>query len=252
MKKLSHENVVQLHEVIDDESSDQLFLVLDYVENGVLLSWDDDSSRFTAQRGDMPDPVTGAMLFSEERAAAIITDILHGLEYLHLHQIAHRDLKPDNILLDSKGSAKIADFGVAHYFEEEAHKEARSTRELSRSQSRGQVSRTEGTYSFWAPEMCEGGTFSAYATDVWAVGVCAFAMVFGLLPYSGDDGVASLFESIKRDELKFPGPLSPEGQDFLRGLLTKDQAARTSLGDALAHPWLHRAPKKSYVLQVPS
>ena len=98
---------------------------------------------------------------SESAASSLCLDILHGLEYLHLHHIAHRDLKPENVLLATRGDgtvvAKIADFGVSHYFEDEEEKEFRSMNVLSRSESRGQLGKTEGTYYFWAPEMCDRG-----------------------------------------------------------------------------------------------
>lgn len=160
-----------------------------------------------------------------------------------MHHVAndHTDLKPENILLSSDGRVMIADFGVAHYFKEEEGKERRSAKELSRSMSRGQITRTEGTYSFWAPEMCEGlGTFSAYACDLWAVGVCAFCMIFGAPPFSGDNAV-TLFNSIQNDPLIFPSPLSEHGEHFLRGILAKSPKERFALSDALGHLWLKGA-----------
>lgn len=86
-----------MHEVIDDDTSNQLFLVLDFVDYGVLLTWDSDEMLFNAPHGDIQ--LDDRCIFSEERAAMFATDILRGLKYLHLHHIAHRDLKPENILL---------------------------------------------------------------------------------------------------------------------------------------------------------
>ncbi len=171
MKKLEHRNLVRLHEVMDDDEDDSMFMVLEYVDGGCVLDWDEDSRTFYGKLGDAP-----AGLFTEARTVAVCLDILNGLEYLHLHHIAHRDLKPENVLLkivppssssSSSSSppqivAKIADFGVAHYFEDEEQKEFRSPKLLARSDSRGQLSKTEGTYYFWAPEMCDraGASFS--------------------------------------------------------------------------------------------
>jgi [calcium/calmodulin-dependent protein kinase] kinase len=166
------------------------------------------------------------------------------------------DLKPENILLSSEGRVMIADFGVAHYFKEEEGKERRPVKELSRSMSRGQITRTEGTFSFWAPEMCEGsGTFSAYACDLWAVGICAFCMIFGAPPFAGDNAVA-LFENIQKNPLVLPGPLSDQGGRFLRGILAKSPKERFTLADALGHPWLEQArssdPRKVAKILPPS
>ena len=98
-----------------------------------------------------------------------VLDIPDGLEYLHLHHIAHRDLKPENVLLKTpllllllllplQIVAKIADFGVAHYFEDEEQKELRAPL-LARPTREGSLSKTEGTYL--APE-CDraGASFS--------------------------------------------------------------------------------------------
>mmetsp|Transcript_54931 Transcript_54931/g.94728 ORF Transcript_54931/g.94728 Transcript_54931/m.94728 type:complete len:422 (+) Transcript_54931:54-1319(+) len=260
MKKLDHENIVRLYEVIDDPSSSHLFLVLDFVENGTCLEWDPDLRKFDSKHGDVTvkdESYTGKRrLYSENKVAVMVDDILHGLEYLHVHHIAHRDLKPDNVLITKDGHAKIADFGVAHHFQEEDSKEERSMTILSRSASRGQVTRTEGTYSFWAPEMCDpppGSTINAYGADLWAVGICAFCMIFGVLPFEGKD-TTSLFESIKRAELVLPASLgddehastlSTEGEAFLRGMLTKDPSERLSLADALEHPWIVTAREKA-------
>jgi serine/threonine protein kinase len=164
-------------------------------------------------------------------------------------------LKPENVLITKDGHAKIADFGVAHHFQEEDAKEEPSMRKLSRSHSRGQVSRTEGTYYFWAPEMCspeEGHTVNAYGADVWAVGACAFCMLFGELPFKADD-TPSLFEAIKSSPLVIPESigdhrhtrLSEEGESFLVGMLDKDPEERLSLGDALTHPWIVAAREKA-------
>lgn len=246
MKKLDHPNLVQLHEVIDDAESNQLFLVMEYAEHGTVLSFDEDQGRYVARNGD------AGGLFSEDRAAEIVASTLSALEYLHQNHIAHRDIKPDNILMGSNGRVLLADFGVAHYFKEEEGKEKRSAKELSRSMSRGQITRTEGTYAFWAPEMCQGeGAFSAYAVDLWAVGVCTFCMIFGKPPFTGGDALA-LFESIQKEPLVMPGPLSDPGDAFLRGLLQKTPQDRLTLADAIVHPWLagSRASRRPHVTQV--
>lgn len=124
----------------------------------------------------------------EVAAGQYLLDVVSGLRYLHIHHIAHRDLKPDNVLLGVNGHCKIADFGVSHHFTEDAHKEAASMRSLERSTSRAQIKETQGTYSFWAPEMLDGAeSFNAYGCDLWATGVCYYIFVTGELPFWADD-----------------------------------------------------------------
>ena len=111
MKKLVHPNLVRLLEV-----SSLVFAMSSspncrFVELGPVMKYDRETNKFTST-------VTGG-LCEERLAGQYLLDIASGLGYLHLHHIAHRDLKPDNVLLGKLGRCKIADFGVAHYFEED-------------------------------------------------------------------------------------------------------------------------------------
>lgn len=238
MKKIRHKNLVRLHEIIDDEREDQMFMVLEFVDGGNLMDWDESSQRFTSSQAGPRG------LFSERKAAQCVLDILDGLLYLHLHHICHRDLKPENVLVTQSGVCKIADFGVAHYFEDEATEgqppEPGPSTRTDVAKSRGQLTRTEGTYYFWAPEMCAQGPYSGYATDMWAVGICLFAMVFGTLPFTGSNPI-DLFSCIQNSELTFPTPISRALEDFLHGLLAKDPAQRLTIEEALEHRWLQDA-----------
>ena len=96
MKRLRHPNCVQLFEVIDSVESDKLFMVLEYVSLGEILSNVDGTDRYNRKRyrrkvkGYTPEGY-----FDEKNAALYFVDILHGLAYLHRHSICHRDLKPE-------------------------------------------------------------------------------------------------------------------------------------------------------------
>jgi len=114
MKKLSHRNLVSLHEVIDHPEKDKLYLILDHVPGGPLMS---------AARSQTP--------LAEETARGYLRDVVQGLAYLHLHDIAHQDLKPENILLAADGHAMIADFGVAQMMRPPQSREQAERSELS-------------------------------------------------------------------------------------------------------------------------
>ena len=123
---------------------------------------------------------------------------MSALAYLHKNFIAHRDLKPDNLLVNFNGTLKVTDFGVSSHFTEEKRKTAINLRQLARSKSRGIVSKTEGTFPFYSPEMCaeSGVGYSAYMSDLWAAGVCLWIFVFGKLPFFHSD-VVQLFSMIR-------------------------------------------------------
>jgi len=231
MKKLIHPNIVQLFEVIDDGSADYLFMVLEYVEDGECMSYDPATKTFSSK-------VTGGTL-DEPLAAQYMSDILLGLQYLHAHHICHRDLKPENILLGKDGHIKISDFGVSHIFDEESYRNSYSLKFASRSKSRGQLHKTEGTWYFWSPEMCrEDNSYSGYAADLWAVGVILWVFLFGKLPYCDVENPIELFEIIQHHEFVLPNKISPECEHFLFGLLEKNPDLRMVLQDALEHIWI--------------
>ncbi|KAG7357564.1 serine/threonine protein kinase [Nitzschia inconspicua] len=305
MKKLSHPNLVQMYEVIDSPESDMLYMVLEYMPGGEILTYQDDGTfrRKEPRAADASYKQIQGVVdghFDEEHAALYFVDILHGLAYLHQHHICHRDLKPENILLDARGVAKVGDFGVSHIFEKESKvgaqrmesitegrrfkgKDKKATDpttfsdswsasssssfdEVSEHDRRppkltrkdtdaalsmrgmagfGMLSRTEGTWCFWSPEMCEGSqSFSGYAADMWAAGVCLYIFVTGKLPFYSEIP-QELFSMIATSEIPYSGlGLSNSLVDLLKRCLAKDPNKRAGVGDCLQHPFLQIARQK--------
>lgn len=83
-----------------------------------------------------------------------------GLDYLHANNVAHGDLKPENLLTNADGSVKIADLGSSHF-------------------AVGPSKKTRGTPAFMAPEMCSNQPFDPMKADLWALGACLYSFVFG-------------------------------------------------------------------------
>ena len=124
MKRLSHPNVVQLIEVIDDPARDELYLVMELVTGGTLA-----------------EPIAKGQVSSEATLVRWMRDVVLGLEHLHHSGVVHRDLKPENILWDKAAQrAKLADFGAAAICGE--------------GPAGDYVRGTAGTPAFFAPEMC--------------------------------------------------------------------------------------------------
>ena len=132
------------------------------------MSWDED--KLVYSRNDALATSQGH--FSEHDASHYFVDILHGLAYLHLNNICHRDLKPENILLDGNGHCKISDFGVSHMFESDHKAEDEEDKsnpssptndsaawKMRNMASQGKLTKTEGTWCFWSPEMTQVDPF---------------------------------------------------------------------------------------------
>ncbi|GJQ71084.1 hypothetical protein Trydic_g991 [Trypoxylus dichotomus] len=149
-----------------------------------------------------------ADVFNEQRAVFYAACVVLGLQYLHEHKIIYRDLKLDNLLLDTEGFVKIADFGLCK-------------------EGMGFGDRTGtfcGTPEFLAPEVLTETSYTR-AVDWWGLGVLIFEMLVGESPFPGDDE-EEVFDSIVNDEVRYPKFLSLESIAIMRRLLRKNPERR--------------------------
>ncbi|XP_058986977.1 serine/threonine-protein kinase N isoform X9 [Musca domestica] len=147
-------------------------------------------------------------VFSEPRAVFYAACVVLGLQYLHENKIIYRDLKLDNLLLDTEGYVKIADFGLCK-------------------EGMGFGDRTGtfcGTPEFLAPEVLTETSYTR-AVDWWGLGVLIFEMLVGESPFPGDDE-EEVFDSIVNDEVRYPRFLSLEAIAIMRRLLRKNPERR--------------------------
>lgn len=147
-------------------------------------------------------------VFNENRACFYAACVVLGLQFLHDHKIIYRDLKLDNLLLDTEGYLKMADFGLCK-------------------EGVGFGDRTGtfcGTPEFLAPEVLLEPTYTR-AVDWWGLGVLIYEMLVGESPFPGDIE-EEIFEAITRDEVKYPRYLSNESVTIMRRLLRKNVEKR--------------------------
>lgn len=164
----------------------------------------------------------------EHEIRSYARDILLGLSYLHSNSISHGDIKSQNILLDSDGRAKIADFGAAMQLGG------------THDEKSGPLS---GTPAFMAPEVARGEERGP-AADIWALGCTVIEMATGKAPWHGvikDQDVMSAVYRIGfcSDSVPpLPDWISPEGKDFLANCLKRDPTERWSAEELLNHPFV--------------
>ncbi|KDO27346.1 CAMKK/META protein kinase [Saprolegnia parasitica CBS 223.65] len=214
MKKLNHPNVLRLFEVMDDPHVNKLFLVLEFMQLGDLLSFTKKTKPASTS-----DTICAPMLDPELHGVAL--QVLHGLAYLHDQNIVHGDLKPQNLLIGEQGIVKIADFGISQNLYG----------------SKQQLLESKGTPAFMSPEMCSGVQYSGQLADVWAVGATLYMLKFGNPPFVAKTTL-QVFEKIQNDPVVLPGAVDPALADFLHKIMTKDPSRRLALADALSHPWI--------------
>ena len=138
-----------------------------------------------------------------QRAVAILRDIGDALDYAHQQGVIHRDVKPHNVLLDERGRAYLADFGIARMLESSSHITA--------------TGMIQGTPAYMAPEQVEGKTLGP-ACDVYAMGIMAYECFTGRVPFTGTTPVSILMKHVTQPP---PLPSADEVAPPLSGALYK-------------------------------
>uniref|UniRef100_A0A673TSA2 Death-associated protein kinase 1 n=1 Tax=Suricata suricatta TaxID=37032 RepID=A0A673TSA2_SURSU len=208
LKEIRHPNVITLHEVYENKTD--VILILELVAGGELFD-------FLAEKESL----------TEEEATEFLKQILNGVYYLHSLQIAHFDLKPENImLLDrnvSKPRIKIIDFGLAHKID-----------------FGNEFKNIFGTPEFVAPEIVNYEPLGLEA-DMWSIGVITYILLSGASPFLGDtkqETLANVSAVNYEFEEEYFSNTSALAKDFIRRLLVKDPKKRMTIQDSLQHPWI--------------
>ncbi|MED6185306.1 hypothetical protein PIB30_055820 [Stylosanthes scabra] len=216
LSQLKHSNIVQYYgsEVVGDKFN----IYLEYVHPGSVTKYVRDHC------GAITEPVI----------RNFTRHILSGLAYLHSKKTIHRDIKGANLLVDSAGVVKLADFGMAkHLTGCEAN--------LS----------LKGSPYWMAPELMQtvvqkdNNSDLAYAIDIWSLGCTIIEMFNGKPPWSEYEGAAAMFK-VMSDTPPIPETLSSDGKDFLRCCFKRNPAERPTAAMLLEHRFL----KNSQLLDV--
>ncbi|XP_027367587.1 serine/threonine-protein kinase BLUS1-like [Abrus precatorius] len=170
--------------------------------------------------------------FEEEAIGSILKETLKALEYLHRHGHIHRDVKAGNILLDSNGQVKLADFGVsACMFDTGDRQRSRNT--------------FVGTPCWMAPEVLQPGTGYNFKADIWSFGITALELAHGHAPFSKYPPMKVLLMTIQNAP---PGldydrdrKFSKSFKEMVAMCLVKDQTKRPTVEKLLKHSFFKQA-----------
>lgn len=214
LKSLNHRNVVQY--LGSFRTRHYLYIIMELVEAGSLS--------YLIKQSDV-----GA--FPETVVAVYIEQVLHGLAYLHAQGIVHRDIKGANILTNTEGLVKLADFGVA------ARLSDRTSLEDADTVSNQDDAQPAGTPYWMAPEVVELKAVTV-SSDIWSVGCLAIELLTGYPPYFDLQPLSALYNIVQDPHPPLPSGTSEAFQDFLLSCFNKDPLKRPSARDLSSHRWI--------------
>lgn len=200
--RLKHPAILELYTFFED--AHYVYLILELAHNGEL------AKHFRL----------GTRGLSEKAAADVFKQVVSGVLYLHSHNIIHRDLSLNNLLLTKDLNVKIADFGLATQLNAPDEKHVTMC----------------GTPNYISPEVASRDVHGLPA-DVWGLGCMLYTLLVGSPPFHTQHVKTTLNRVINAD-YKIPSDLSYNAQDLLQRLLCKDQTKRITLKSIMEHPFL--------------
>lgn len=207
LKKLKHPNVVRLKEVMDEPGQDATYIVMEYVGRR--------SIRSKLDAGTLaPGQIWG-----------YFRDVLKGLLYCHEKvNVVHRDIKPENLLVTKDGKVKISDFGCSTIIKDDT----------------SLINDTMGTNFFFSPEICSGVPHTGKPSDVWALGVTLYLMLFNTYPFKANGNeYKKLYHQIQECEPNYPEDYKDKDAiDLLKKMFIKDPNKRITLQQVREHEWV--------------
>ncbi|RPD63260.1 kinase [Lentinus tigrinus ALCF2SS1-6] len=241
MEMLHHPNVVEYYGI--EVHRDKVYIFEEYCQGGSLAA--------LLEHGRIED---------EGILQVYTLQMLEGLAYLHSQGVVHRDIKPDNILLDHMGVIKYVDFGAAKIIAKNQRTMQRSRRipetptpaagtnspagtAAPGSGQFGMNNSLTGTPMYMSPEVIRNNKRGRHgAMDIWSLGCVVLECATGRKPWSNlDNEWAIMFHigvATQHPPLPDPGQLSEMGIDFIRQCLTIDPAQRPTAIELMDHPWM--------------
>jgi len=205
MARTSHPNLVQVHDL--EEVGDSKFIILEFVKGRSL--------REMLRAGAMALP----------QVVAVMHGILQGLNYAHRHNIVHRDMKPENVLISDDGEVKVADFGIA-----------RLTDDSGDGSTATKTGTTVGTPQYMSPEQVASSKVDG-RSDLYSTGIMLYEAICGRPPFTASEGDGPFTLMAKHVQAPPPPPaihrpdVDPELEDVILKSLEKDPEQRYQTGD---------------------
>ncbi|KAF7992209.1 hypothetical protein HCN44_001534 [Aphidius gifuensis] len=216
LTKVENPFIIQVHSIL--QRGPRVFIFMRCAENGNLL-----------------DYVKRNKIVPEQQSQIWFRQMASGLHYLHAKNIAHRDLKCENILISRKNHVKLADFGFARFCVDNDNR-----RILSQTYC--------GSAAYAAPEVVSGTPYNPKLADVWSLGIILYIILFGTPPFD-DENLTKLLRNQMSKNYVFRSHvqscISDYAKHLVRHILEPDITLRFTLDRVMGHEWVSIQKKKS-------
>ena len=202
LKLVKHKYIVQLYEIL--QTAQHIFIIMEYCEGKEIL-----------------DYILTRNRLSELESLKYFQQLINCLFYLHSQNIAHRDVKIDNMLLDANKDLKLIDFGLSTKYTDD-----------------DLLDQPCGTVVYAAPEVLEGKEYHGMLADVWSSGIVLFGMIAGYLPFSDKDDEVNK-QLVIKGQIAMPEFFSDKVKDLLKHMLDVNPMTRYTLQEIKDHPWFN-------------
>ena len=248
LKKVNHPNLVKLFEIMHKQDKSKLYLVLEYCEHGDLMYFDEQKNIFTVnkyifekhlRKSNCKQNIEKAY-YTENLIRSFIRQTIRGLNYLHRIGVIHKDIKPNNILLDKNNNCKIIDFNFSSILEN------RWVDNVGKKVDCNDYFRPAEIYDL---NDYEGKKeYKGMPVDIWALGVTAYILSYNKFPfYSENNDLFELYDKIHKAEFEIPSKpkRSKYFINFLKRCLEKDPNKRITSEKIFYLKWLDIGQKEN-------
>ena len=203
MRKLNHYNIVKLYQIVETKLT--IYLIQENVQGKEFMEYLNKKGRL-----------------KEVEACKFFHQIISGLEYIHQCGIAHRDFKPENILITNDDTVlKIIDFGLSNMYKN------------------NQLLKTAcGSPCYAPPEMIKEESYDGAKSDIWSSGIILYLMLCGKLPFYHEQNEI-MYEKILSGKFEHPNYLSDNAKDILDKIIEVDPKKRLNFEEIKSHPWFN-------------
>ncbi|VDN04881.1 unnamed protein product, partial [Thelazia callipaeda] len=230
VRKLQHANIIKVHEFILSQfywlSARRIIFLPEYPFVCIVQDYTD--------KGDLLRKIRRLKKVNEREGKLHFRQLLEAMKYLKMMEVVHRDIKCENILLDSCENIKITDFGFARLLKI------------------GEKSRTFcGSRAYLAPEIIRAQPYDGFVSDMWSAGIVLYVMTTGMMPYD-DKNVKKMLERQLQRRIAYPRSIviSAEVRRLIFDILNPIPGKRPTIDEVIRSKWLAGVPYRIFLQAI--